>query len=122
MPYCWPLDCNWLQVRENTQDPIHLTFLHSMFGIKQFGANLANAIPFIRTHETPLGQVTTSIRRLGDIYYVRINEMIMPNVARVPDALRKGRAIPNNDANAVDTGKDTKTLKLARSPVPNGCV
>ncbi|MBX9841748.1 MAG: Rieske 2Fe-2S domain-containing protein [Xanthobacteraceae bacterium] len=114
VPYCWPLDCNWLQVRENTQDPIHLTFLHSMFGIKQFGANLANAIPFIRAHETPLGQVTTSIRRLGDIYYVRINEMIMPNVARVPDALREGRAIPNNEANAVGTGSDTKALRYKR--------
>jgi phenylpropionate dioxygenase-like ring-hydroxylating dioxygenase large terminal subunit len=114
VPYCWALDCNWLQVRENTQDPIHLTFLHSMFGIKQFGANLADAIPYIRAHETPLGQVTTSIRRLGDIYYVRINEMIMPNVARVPDALREGRAIPNNEANAVGIGSEQKSLKYKR--------
>ena len=114
IPYCWPLDCNWLQVRENTQDPIHLTFLHSMFSIKQFGSNLANAIPFIRTHETPIGQVTTSIRRLGDIYYIRINEMIMPNVARVPDALREGRAIPDNEENAVGTGSNTKPLKYKR--------
>lgn len=112
--YCWPLDCNWLQVRENTQDPIHLTFLHSMFNIKQFGANLANAIPYIRAHETPLGQVTTSVRRLGDIYYIRINEMIMPNVARVPDALREGRAIPNNEADAIGAGSEIRALTYKR--------
>jgi nitrite reductase/ring-hydroxylating ferredoxin subunit len=114
VPYCWPLDCNWLQVRENTQDPIHLTFLHSMFGIKQFGSNLANVIPYIRAHETPLGQVTTSIRRLGDIYYVRINEMIMPNIARVPDALREGTAIPDNEAVAIGTGDGKTALKYKR--------
>jgi phenylpropionate dioxygenase-like ring-hydroxylating dioxygenase large terminal subunit len=103
VPYCWPLDCNWLQVRENTQDPIHLTFLHSMFSIKQFG-DLTPDLPYIKAYETPLGQITTSVRRLDDIYYVRVNEMIMPNVARVPDALRKGRAIPNNKAGAIGTG------------------
>jgi nitrite reductase/ring-hydroxylating ferredoxin subunit len=114
LPYCWPLDCNWLQVRENTQDPIHLTFLHSMFTIKQFGSNLVNVIPYIRAHETPLGQVTTSIRRLRDIYYVRVNEMIMPNIARVPDALREGTAIPNNAATAIGTGDGKTKLKYRR--------
>lgn len=114
LPYCWPLDCNWLQVRENTQDPIHLTFLHSMFTIKQFGSNLANVIPYIRAHETPFGQVTTSIRRLGDIYYVRVNEMIMPNIARVPDALREGAAIPDNEAVAIGTGNEKAKLKYKR--------
>lgn len=114
IPYCWPLDCNWLQVRENTQDPIHLTFLHSMFSIKQFGSNLANVLPYIRAHETPLGQVTTSIRRLGDIYYVRVNEMIMPNIARVPDALREGTAIPDNEAVAIGTGDGKTKLKYKR--------
>lgn len=113
IPYCWPLDCNWLQARENTQDPIHLTFLHSMFNIKQFG-DLTPAIPYIKAYETPIGQITTSIRRLGDIYYIRVNEMIMPNVARVPDALREGRAIPDNEANALGTGNAEVPLKYKR--------
>lgn len=113
VPYCWALDCNWLQARENAQDPIHLSFLHSMFNIKQFG-NLAYAIPYIRAHETPLGQITVSVRRMDDIYYVRINEMMMANAARVPDALRDGQSIPNNEADALGLDGRSKKLKYKR--------
>ncbi len=95
IPYSWSLPCNWLQVRENAADPIHLTFLHSMFGFKQFG-DFTPDIPVIRAHNTPLGQITTSVRQMNDVYYCRVNEMIMPNIARVPDSLREAGAIPEN--------------------------
>ncbi|MES2413755.1 MAG: aromatic ring-hydroxylating dioxygenase subunit alpha [Pseudomonadota bacterium] len=95
IPYSWSLPCNWLQVRENAADPIHLTFLHSMFGFKQFG-DFTPDIPVIRAHNTPLGQITTSVRQMNDVYYCRVNEMIMPNIARVPDSLRESGAIPEN--------------------------
>ncbi len=114
IPYCWPIDCNWLQVRENSQDPIHLTFLHSMFAIKQFG-DLTPDIPYIRAYETPLGQITTSVRRVGDLYYCRVNEMMMANASRVPDALREGKAIPdNNEADALGNNGGGAPLKYKR--------
>lgn len=99
LPFCWHNPCNWLQLRENTQDPIHLTFLHSMFGIQQFG-DYAYDLPVIQACETPIGQITTSVRRVQDLYYCRVNELILPNMARVPDGIRLGDAIPENMAGA----------------------
>ncbi|MBL0419663.1 Rieske 2Fe-2S domain-containing protein [Ramlibacter sp. AW1] len=95
LPFAWHNPCNWVQLRENTQDPIHLTFLHSMFGIQQFG-DYAYDLPVIQAKETPIGQITTSVRRVKDLYYCRVNELILPNMARVPDGIRLGDAIPEN--------------------------
>ncbi|MDX3907003.1 MAG: Rieske 2Fe-2S domain-containing protein [Pigmentiphaga sp.] len=99
LPFCWHNPCNWLQLRENTQDPIHLTFLHSMFEVQQFG-DYAYDLPVIQACETPIGQITTSVRRVHDLYYCRVNELILPNMARVPDGIRLGDAIPENMAGA----------------------
>lgn len=97
LPFCWHNPCNWVQLRENTQDPIHLTFLHSMFDVQQFG-DYAYDLPVIQACETPIGQITTSVRRVHDLYYCRVNELILPNIARVPDGIRLGDAIPENMA------------------------
>jgi len=99
LPFCWHNPCNWVQLRENTQDPIHLTFLHSMFEVQQFG-DYAYDLPIIQARETPIGQITTSVRRVHDLYYCRVNELILPNIARVPDGIRLGDAIPENMAGA----------------------
>lgn len=113
VPYRWPVPCNWLQVRENTQDPIHLTFLHSMFSIKQFG-DLTADIPYIRAYPTPIGQITTSVRRIDDLFYGRVNEMILPNLARLADTLTLGAAIPANKSGDPRTFDQDKKLKYKR--------
>jgi hypothetical protein len=104
------MPCNWLQVRENTQDPIHLTFLHTMFTVKQFGSD-AYDIPLIKAHPTPIGQVTTSTRQAGPYLTCRVNEIIMPNIARVPDLFATGVGIPANKAGVPEEGKPTPELK-----------
>ena len=37
--YIWP--CNWLQVKENSMDPAHLAFLHTLPGSEGFTGDLA---------------------------------------------------------------------------------
>ena len=80
----WPVPCNWLQVRENTQDPLHINFLHSMFTAPQFGSWSAE-LPHIEYLETPRGQLSLAVRRVGDDVIVRTNDLILPNLANVPD-------------------------------------
>jgi phenylpropionate dioxygenase-like ring-hydroxylating dioxygenase large terminal subunit len=75
---------NWLHVRENTQDPIHVSFLHTMFADPQFGP-WSYDLPVIQWRETPIGQVTSSVRWVDGHLYARVNELILPNFSRVPD-------------------------------------
>lgn len=112
VPYRWTLATNWLHVRENAQDPIHLSFLHSMFEVKQFG-DFTLQVPYIRTYKTPIGLVTSSLRRMGNEFYYRINEMIMPNCARIPDVPAWGDAIPANLNNFLKPGEPDE-LKYKR--------
>ncbi|MSQ72253.1 MAG: aromatic ring-hydroxylating dioxygenase subunit alpha [Betaproteobacteria bacterium] len=83
-PVCWNSPCNWLQIRENTQDPIHTSFLHTMFGVPQFGPWYYD-LPVIQWSETPIGQVTVSTRDTHGRLYARVNELILPNFSRVPE-------------------------------------
>lgn len=112
IPYRWTIPTNWLHVRENAQDPIHLSFLHSMFTVKQFG-DFTLQVPYIRTYKTPIGLITSSIRRMGNEFYYRINEMIMPNCARIPDVPAWGEAIPANLSNFLEQS-ETQALKFQR--------
>jgi nitrite reductase/ring-hydroxylating ferredoxin subunit len=75
--------CNWLQIRENEMDPLHITFLHTrLFGV-QFGANF-EPLPTLEFIETPVGMMYVSTRRWKDgKVYIRSNDMILPNMARV---------------------------------------
>ena len=74
--------CNWLQVRENEMDPIHLTFLHTrLFGV-QF-TPVYGDIPSMEWMETGHGLVYATVRRQGENLYLRTNDMILPNVVRV---------------------------------------
>ncbi len=74
--------CNWLQVRENEMDPIHLSFLHTrLFGV-QF-TPVYGEIPTMEWQETPIGMIYVTTRRWKDRLYLRTNDMILPNVVRV---------------------------------------
>ena len=74
--------CNWLQVRENEMDPIHLAFLHTrLFGV-QF-AEVYGELPVMEWLETPIGMIYATTRRWKDRLYLRTNDMALPNVVRV---------------------------------------
>ena len=74
--------CNWLQVRENEMDPVHITYLHTqLFGV-QF-TEVMGAVPSMEWRETPVGMMYITVRRWKDMLYLRSNDMILPNIARV---------------------------------------
>ena len=81
--------CNWLQVKENSLDPSHLDFLHTIEGNPGFTRQL-------RLHseldwmETPNGAVYISSRRVGDNIWVRMGNFIPPNVHEFPEGLKGG--------------------------------
>ena len=74
--------CNWLQVRENETDPIHITFLHHRLFGTQFTAVLDD-IPTLEWRETPVGMMYITVRRWENMLWARSNDMILPNIARV---------------------------------------
>ena len=74
--------CNWLQIRENEMDPVHITFLHTrLFGV-QF-VPVYGALPVMEWQETTHGMIYLTTRRWGDFLYLRTNDMILPNIARI---------------------------------------
>jgi nitrite reductase/ring-hydroxylating ferredoxin subunit len=78
----WHSPCNWLQVRENEMDPIHLTFLHTRVFGTQF-TECYGDIPTLEFEETETGMCYVTVRRWKDKLYLRTAEMMMPNISRV---------------------------------------
>jgi hypothetical protein len=83
VPGSWVYPVNWLQARENGMDPAHTAFLHTIVSHAQFTAEFG-VLPFTEFHATPLGMVYLSTRRLGDMVWVRIADLIMPNILQFP--------------------------------------
>jgi phenylpropionate dioxygenase-like ring-hydroxylating dioxygenase large terminal subunit len=77
----WP--CNWLQVKENNMDPIHVTFLHSIVSTVQFTSSFT-VLPELDFLETPTGMICIATRRADDRIWVRINDCVMPNMHQNP--------------------------------------
>lgn len=66
---------NWLQVTENSMDPLHLSFTHA----PTFTA--LNAVPEIWFDETPYGVAYVALRTTDEDeqYQVRINNLVLPS-------------------------------------------
>jgi nitrite reductase/ring-hydroxylating ferredoxin subunit len=77
----WP--CNWLQVKENSMDPAHLAFLHTLPGSEGFTDDLG-ALGEWDWMETPVGMVYIDTRRQGDRVWVRVADFIPPNIHQFP--------------------------------------
>ena len=78
IPFSVSTPCNWLQVYENTQDPIHVIHLHARSSGVQFGA--ASGIDqIIDYRDTPLGMINIQTRRCGDYIWTRTTDSILPN-------------------------------------------
>ena len=68
----------WLQIYENTQDPIHVLHLHARSSGVQFGA--ASGIDqVIEYQDTPLGMMNVQTRQVGGHVWVRTVDSILPN-------------------------------------------
>src|SRR6201993_4579468 len=87
----WP--CNWLQVKDNSMDPAHLAFLHTLPGSQGFTDDLG-ALGEWDWMETPVGMVYIDTRRQGDRVWVRVADFILPNIHQFP---------PNADPMALRT-------------------
>ncbi len=78
VPFAITTPCNWLQVYENTQDPVHVLHLHARSSGVQFGA-ASGVDQEIDYRNTPLGMINLQSRRVGDMLWIRSTESILPN-------------------------------------------
>ena len=113
---------NWLQIRENVMDPVHLRFLHQIEGNVGFSEDFEEEgeLDFM---ETPAGMVCIDSRRLGDQVWVSIGDFIPPTIHQGTDLAMpcEGRdlirptltlwTVPVDDAN---------TLRLGFLRIPKG--
>jgi phenylpropionate dioxygenase-like ring-hydroxylating dioxygenase large terminal subunit len=80
-PTLW--DCNWLQVKENSMDPAHLQYLHTLPGSDGFTDDFKMQ-PEWDWMETPVGMVYIDTRRQDDRIWVRVADLILPNIHQFP--------------------------------------
>jgi hypothetical protein len=73
------LPCNWLQVKDNSMDPVHTAFLHALSSGYQF-TEAFGVVPEIDWKLTEAGMVYLATRRVGDLVWVRVCDFMPPNV------------------------------------------
>jgi phenylpropionate dioxygenase-like ring-hydroxylating dioxygenase large terminal subunit len=78
--YYYP--CNWLQILENTVDPVHTAFLHTIVSGSQFTDEFGK-VPELDFMETPVGVIYVATRRVGDNIWARMVENVLPNLQQV---------------------------------------
>jgi len=79
VPYARDYPCNWLQITENAMDPVHAVFLHVRVSGPQF-AETWGRMGVHEFHERETGFYYTNARRVGGNIWVRIHEVILPNL------------------------------------------
>ena len=119
--YVWP--CNWLQVKENSMDPAHLAFLHTLPGSTGFTVDLA-ALGEWDFVETSAGMVYIDTRRQGDRVWVRVADFMPPNIHQFPpnaDPMAQRRSINRPTATrwAVPVD-DSHTMQIGFNRAPKG--
>ena len=78
VPYEVTQPCNWLQIAENSVDPMHVVFLHTRVNIVQFTEKLGYW-PIMDWRERPIGLFYTKARRVNDYVWISTNDVILPN-------------------------------------------
>jgi hypothetical protein len=94
-------------VKENSMDPAHLAFLHTLPGSEGFTDDLG-ALGEWDYMETPAGMVYIDTRRQGDQVWVRVADFIPPNIHQFP---------PNADPMAQRTTVNRPTATRWAVPV-----
>jgi hypothetical protein len=76
------MPCNWLQLKENTADPIHIPILHQRISGHHFSGYRfdESQMPEFDWVETPLGLISGLVGRRKEVVWVRWSEWIMPNI------------------------------------------
>jgi len=85
------LPCNWLQVKDNSMDPVHTAFLHALSSGYQFTAAFG-AVPELDWKLTDAGMVYLATRRLGDLVWVRVCDFMPPNVHQFTREIEEANA------------------------------
>jgi phenylpropionate dioxygenase-like ring-hydroxylating dioxygenase large terminal subunit len=80
-PTMW--DCNWLQVKDNSMDPAHVAFLHTLPGAEGFNDDFKDLAEW-DWMETPAGMVYIDTRRMENNVWVRVADFIPPNIHQFP--------------------------------------
>jgi phenylpropionate dioxygenase-like ring-hydroxylating dioxygenase large terminal subunit len=86
--YFYP--CNWLQIMENTMDPVHTAFLHTIVSGAVFTEEFG-VLPELDFLETPIGMIYVATRRVGDNVWARMVEGVLPNLQQVAPIWETGR-------------------------------
>jgi phenylpropionate dioxygenase-like ring-hydroxylating dioxygenase large terminal subunit len=73
------LPCNWLQIKDNSMDPVHTSFLHAISSGYQF-TEAFGALAELDWEERPYGMIYIATRRIGDLVWVRVADFMAPNV------------------------------------------
>jgi phenylpropionate dioxygenase-like ring-hydroxylating dioxygenase large terminal subunit len=120
-PTLW--ECNWLQVKENSMDPAHLMYLHTLPGSEGFTEDFKEQ-PEWDWMETPIGMVYIDTRRNGDKVWVRVADFVLPNIHQFPPnadpmALRNSINRPMATTWAVPLD-DTHTMQIGYYRAPEG--
>jgi nitrite reductase/ring-hydroxylating ferredoxin subunit len=120
-PTLW--ECNWLQVKENSMDPAHLAFLHTLPGSEGFTEDLKELGEW-DWMETPVGMIYIDTRRQGDRVWVRVADFILPNIHQFPPNAEPmaqrttvNRPLATTWAVPVD---DTHTMQIGYYHAPGG--
>ena len=116
------LPCNWLQIKDNSMDPVHTSFLHALSSGYQF-TEAFGQLAELEWQETPFGMIYIATRRVGDFIWVRVCDYLPPNVHQFTRELEDATeervswrpvitrwAVPNDDTH-------TTNFELAAIPV-----
>ncbi|HKQ64736.1 MAG TPA: aromatic ring-hydroxylating dioxygenase subunit alpha [Methylomirabilota bacterium] len=108
------LPCNWLQVKDNSMDPVHTAFLHALSSGYQFTPAFG-AVPELDWKLTDAGMVYLATRRVGDLVWVRVCDFMPPNVHQFTREIEEARepkpasrpviirwAVPNDDTHTTN--------------------
>jgi phenylpropionate dioxygenase-like ring-hydroxylating dioxygenase large terminal subunit len=120
-PTLW--DCNWLQVKENSMDPAHVAFLHTLPGSEGFSEDFKELAEW-DWMDTPVGMVYIDTRRYEDKVWVRVADFILPNIHQFPPnqdpvSLRNTLNRPQATTWAVPLD-DTHTMQIGYYRAPEG--
>ena len=84
------LPCNWLQIKDNSMDPVHTSFLHAISSGYQF-TEAFGALAELDWEERPYGMIYVATRRVGDLVWVRVADFMAPNVHQFTREIEEAR-------------------------------